>query len=66
MQAELNDFYERREVHQRTPRKFNEIKGEVGEEILYDRFQMEKQSCPKTMVNEDTFQEREKVLHALE
>jgi len=38
MQAELNDFYERREVHQRTPRKFNEIKGEVGEEILYDRF----------------------------
>ena len=38
MQAELNDFYERREVHQRTPRKFNENKGELGEEMLYDRF----------------------------
>lgn len=59
---ELHDFYGSREVQQRTPRKFAEVK---GDNVLYNRNKPHNK-CPKQVVNEEAHALREKTWLALD
>lgn len=65
MKEDLAEWYKNREIHQKTPRKFDEVKN-GGMQRFYSRFDESAQKCPKTYLNEETYIKRECTLKAVE
>lgn len=62
---ELKKFYEERQIYERTPRKFNEIKGIGDKDKFYDFHKKTEQRIPESVQNEQRLKSREYELKAL-
>lgn len=66
--ADLNKFYEKREIYQLTPRKYRQITLNPTNEEVYDRHRESTSPvrCPKTLLNQEQHEKREEILKALD
>lgn len=64
-EQELKHFYEKRSVHVRTPRKFDQLKGQGNADLFFDPHKKD-QKIPETYQNKEVLKKREYQMQAIQ